>query len=187
MRATRGFVILKYDKGHMRKAKLGTIEIEIQREVNNNLKDGHDQKAVVVGVSDQCKWLTQGDVVWTHYLGSDKGNSFEYNGEVYHRIRESQIFFKINKDGSFEMNNNVYLGREVVTEAPKTESGIFLTPYDDHKELLQIKVTHVPANQDLIKEGNTIMSSDANQYLINYEGETYIKIDELYVVGVYGD
>lgn len=185
MRATRGFVILKYDKGHMRKAKLGSIEIEIQREVNNDLKAGHDQRAVVVGVSDDCKWLTQGDVVWTHYLGSDKGNSFEYQGEIYHRIREAHIFFKIKEDGSFEMNNSVYLGKEVIVEAPKTESGIFLTPYEEEKELLKIKVTNVPANQDLIKVGNTIMSSDASQYLINYEGETYIKIDEVYVVGVY--
>lgn len=184
MRSTRGFVILKYDKGHMRKAKLGSIEIEIQREVNNDLKAGHDQRAVVVGVSDYSTWLTQGDVVWTHYLGSDKGNSFEHEGVVYHRIRESQIFFKIKEDGSFEMADGVYLGKEVIVEAPKTESGIFLTPYDDQKEMLKIKVTNAPDNQDLIKAGNTVMSSDASQYLITYEGETFIKIDEVYIVGV---
>jgi hypothetical protein len=187
MRSVRGYVILKYDKGHMRKAKLGAIQIEIAREVNNDLKEGHDQRAVVVGVSDSCKWLTQGDTVWTHYLGSDKGNSFEHEGETYHRIRESQIFFKINEDGSFEMADGVYLGKEVISEAPKTESGIYLTPYDDEKELLKIKVTNVPDSQDYIKEGNTVMSCDGNQYLINYEGETFIKIDEVYIVGVYGE
>ena len=82
------------------------------------------------------------------------------------------------------MADGVYLGKEVVVEAPKTESGIFLTPFDDQKEMLKVKVTDAPANQDLIKVGSTIMSADANQYLISYEGETYIKIDEVYVVGV---
>ncbi len=84
-------------------------------------------------------------------------------------------------------SNGVYLGKEVISEAPKTESGIFLTPYDDQKELLKIKVTNVPESQDYIKEGNTIMSCDGNQYIINYEGEKFIKIDEVYIVGVYGE
>lgn len=185
MKAVNGYVILKYDKDHMKKAKLGKIEIEIARELNNDLKEGYDQRATVVGVSENCKWLTQGDLVWTHYLGSDKGNSFQYDGDLYHRIRESQIFFKINSDGSLEMARGVYLGKEVVSEAPKTDSGIYLTPFDEKKEVLKIKVTNVPSNQDFIKPGDTIMSSDANQYLINYEGDTIIKIDDVHIVGVY--
>ena len=58
---------------------------------------------------------------------------------------------------------------------------------DALKELLKIKVTNVPESQDYIKEGNTIMSCDGNQYIINYEGEKFIKIDEVYIVGVYGE
>jgi co-chaperonin GroES (HSP10) len=180
-------LIVRYDVGHNRNVKIGDVTIEISRECNNDLKEGNDQRCVIVGVSKDEKWLKQGDEVFTHYLGSDKSNMFEYEGEKYWRIPRKNVFFKIKKDGSFEMNDGVYICSEFKKEAPKTESGIFLTPYTEKVEPMTLIVLHEPKDNKGIKVGDKIMSDDAYNYTFNYDGERFVKIDYHFIAGVYGE
>lgn len=177
-------IIVKYDVGHNRNVKIGDVVIEISRECNTDLKEGNDQQCVVVAVSEGEQWLKEGDVLFTHYLSSDKGNMFEHEGEKYWRIPKRNVFFRINADDSLETNDGVYLCTQVMVEQPKTESGIFLTPYTHKEEEMKLVITHKPHNAKGIDVGDLIMSSDNYQYKLKYNGLEMIKIDENFITGV---
>jgi hypothetical protein len=178
-------IIVKYEIGHNRNIKIGDVTIEISRECNIDLKEGNDQKGVVVGVSDGEQWLKEGDVVFTHYLSSDKGNMFEHDGEKYWRVPKRNVFFKVNQDGTLETNDGVYLCEQLVVEQPKTASGIYLTPFDVKEDTLRLKVTHKPRDAKGIDVGDVIMSSDAYQYVLKYNGLEVVKIDYNFISGIY--
>lgn len=185
MKSGKGFVVVKYDHGHMRGYEIGDVKLEIAREVNNDLKAGSDQKATIVAVSDDCTWLKEGDVVWTHYLASGSGSEFTHNGVKYNRIKEDHIFFKIKEDGELEVANNVYLCKDVIKEADKTESGIYLTPFEEKKQELHLEVLYAPHNYDGIEPGDTIIIKDDNNYTIMYNKEELIKIDYQFILAKY--
>lgn len=185
MRPTKGFIVVEYDYGHMRYHDLGGIEIEISREINNDLKEGNDQRAKVIYVHDENGWLKPGDIVWTHYLASDKMYELNVDERKLHRIKEGHIFFRINEDGSLDMSDDVYLGTQIITEAPKTESGIYLTPFAEKKEPLRVNITNVPKNRDEISVGENIITQDDYQYVINYQGQSLVKVDYNHIIAAY--
>lgn len=185
MKTGNGFLIVQYDNGHMRDYDLGGVKIEISREVNMNQRDGMDQKATVVAVSDECKWLKPGDVIWTHYLASGSGSEFTHDGVKLNRIKESTVFFKIEKDGTIKMAKNVYLCKQVVSEGEKTASGIYVTPFSEKKEPLKLEVVSAPENYYDINPGDVVISKDDNQYLITYNKEEYVKIDFDFILAKY--
>jgi hypothetical protein len=179
-------LIVKYEVGHNRNVKIGDVTIEISRECNIDLKEGNDQKCVIIGIPKNEIWLKQGDVVFTHYLGSDKSNMFEYKGEKYWRIPRRNVFFRINEGGDIETNEDVFLCEQIVSEAPKTESGIFLTPFEEQEETMKLIVLHTPKNNKAIKVGDKIISDDAYNYVLNYDGVKMVKIEYNYIAGFYG-
>lgn len=185
MKSGKGFIVVRYDKGHMRGYTIGDVKIEIAREVNNDLKAGSDQRAEVVAVSDDNTWLKPGDIVWTHYLASGSGSEFTVNGEKLNRIKDTHVFFKVNPDESIEMADGVYLCEDVIKEADKTESGIYLTPFEEKKESLHLKVLYAPENYDGIKPGDTIIIKDDNNYTIMYNKKELVKIDHNFILAKY--
>lgn len=180
------YLIVKYEMGHMRNVSLGGIVIEISRECNTDLKDGNPQKCVIIAVSKDEKWLKPGDVVWTHYLGSDPCNSFKDGEESYHKIVRSNVFFKINDDESLEMNDNVYLAQQIIEEAEKTSSGIYISSTGDKPKALVLDITHKPSNTDEIQVGDRIFTQDDFQYIINYNNKKMVKIEYNFIAGIYG-
>ena len=186
MKSGNGFIIVQYDYGHLRKKNVSGLEIEIAREVNMNLREGNDQKAKVISSQIGDSWIKEGDIVWTHYLASDKGSQFEYDGKKLNRIRESQIFFKLDEDGNIkELAKGVYLCKVVVTEADKTESGIYLTPFTEKKEPLKLDVVYASENEYGISVGDRIMVKDDNHYTIDFNGEELVKMDDAFILAKY--
>lgn len=185
MNSLKDYLIVKYDMDHMRNVSLGGVIIEISRECNVDLKDGNPQKCVVIATSENEKWIKPGDVVWTHYLGSDDTNKFKDGDENYHKITRNNVFFKINDDETLEMNDNVYLAKQVIDEDNKTESGIYLTSTSDKPKALILDITHTPKNRSEISIGDRVFTQDDFQYIINYNGEKLVKIDFAFIAGIY--
>lgn len=179
-------IIVQFDIGHNRNVTIGDVNIEISRECNIDLKEGNDQICTVVAVPDDEKWLNIGDLLYVHYLSSDKINLFEHEGEKYWRIPKRNVFFRINKDESIENNEGVYLCEQMVIEQPKTESGIYLTPFDVKEDTMRLKVLHTPKKENGIAVGDVIMSSDAYQYVLKYNGLEMVKIDYNFITGICG-
>lgn len=79
----------------------------------------------------------------------------------------------------------IYLGEEVFGELPKTVSGIYLTPQMEDKVGIKIKITHAPEKaHPLIQVGSTVITIDAFQYDLTYQGKKYIKLEESEIIGV---
>jgi hypothetical protein len=91
------------------------------------------------------------------------------------------IFFKINGKDDFEMADDTFLAKQIIIEAPKTESGIFLSSIEDKKEPLKLIITHTPRNSK-IKVGSTIITEDNYQYEIDVYQEKYVKITPEWII-----
>lgn len=80
---------------------------------------------------------------------------------------------------------STYLGDEVFTAGPRTDSGIWLTPITETKDGVKIIITHVPENaHPLVKVGTTVVTVDSHQYDLDYNGKKYIKLKESEIVGI---
>ena len=78
-----------------------------------------------------------------------------------------------------------YLGEEVFGDLPKTASGIYLTAQLEEKEGVKVRITHVPFDaHQMIKVGTTVITVDAFQYDLTYDGKKYIKVDKSEIIGI---
>lgn len=180
---------VKFDENHNKTINIGGIEIirpemwvhqefddRTMYEDNKDLKATNPQLATIVNPNAKYG-LQVDDLVFVHYL--QYGSSLIIDGIKY--IPFKTIFFKINGKDDFEMADDTYLAKQIIVEAPRTESGIFLTPTEDKKEPSKLTITHVPRNSTL-KAGDTIVTEDDYQYTINVYGETYVKITPEWIV-----
>lgn len=105
-------------------------------------------------------------------------------------IPQATILFFIDP---IETVAGTYLGDEVFSEGEKTASGIYTTPFAEHKEGILIKITHVPKQggvmygDKLIEVGDTVVTIDQWQYDLRYEDKKYIKLKSTEIVGVKKD
>lgn len=172
-----------FDETHNKTTNIGGIEIArpdtwVYQEFddktmyldNKDLKATNPQIASIVNPNSRYG-LVVGDLVFVHYL--QYGTSLVIDGVKY--IPFKTIFFKINGEDDFEMADNTYLANEILVEAPKTSSGIFLSSIETKKEPLRLIVTNAPRNSS-IKVGSTIVTEDDYQYSINVYGKEYVKI-----------
>lgn len=183
--------IVKYNRGDIKNYDLGSgIVIEIAAECNTDVRGYHEQVGIVVSAPEGHDFFKNGDKVLTHYLASSDGNAFIHNGETFHKVTLPQIFAKVNEDDSLSPAEDVYFCREVSTVS-KTQSGIFLTTSGDERVKMKLKVTHTPelVNQrwadDKINIGDIIMSQDDYNYTFTYNKESYVKIEQKFIAGVY--
>jgi hypothetical protein len=185
MRTHGDMFIIKYDIGSIRKVDVGGVEIEIAAECNMDVRGNQDQIGIIHAAPEGHTFFKKGDKVFTHYLASHESNSFEYEGEVYHRVPLRSIFFRVNEDETFDMKDKVYLCDEIVVEAPKSPSGILLTPFDDKRQELRLKVLNAPKSSRDIFEGDKIISKDDYQYTLTYNKRKYVKIDYEFILATY--
>jgi len=141
---------------------------------NRDKKQTNPQIATVISENPKFP-VKKGEKIFVHYLAIDTGSELEYEGQLCHFIKKSQVFLKIEQDGSYTMMPNTFLGEQVYTEGVKTDSGIYLVPWAEKKEALQVKITHAPKDR-FFKEGDIIISYDDNQYELEVDGKKYIKI-----------
>jgi len=84
------------------------------------------------------------------------------------------------------MNDNVYLAEQIIEEAEKSASGIYLSSTGDKPKALVLDITHKPSNTDEIKVGDRIFTQDDFQYIINYNNKKMVKIEYNFIAGIYG-
>jgi co-chaperonin GroES (HSP10) len=174
---------IQFDENHNKTVNIGGIQIvrpetwvyqefddKTMYENNKDLKATNPQIASVV--NPNLKYgLKKDDLVFVHYL--------QYNSDLIidniKYISFKTIFFKINGKDDFEMADDIYLAKRTIIEAPKTDSGIFLTSTGTKTEPLKLTVTHTPRKSSL-KVGDVIVTEDDNQYDIDIYGESYVKI-----------
>ena len=97
-------------------------------------------------------------------------------------IPEKMILFFIDP---IQCVPGTYLGDEVYGEYERTASGIILSSDLETKEGVMIYITNVPENaHPKVTFGSLIVTIDAFQYDLRYEGKKYIKVDEREIIGV---
>ncbi len=202
MKPAKNKVIVEIDYNHKKVVKLKSglelirpdmweFEPEAGREErkyvqNLNRKDVNPQIAKVKAVYDGCR-LRVGQDIFLHYLAVDNAIPIkDIDGKEYSLINENAIFFIIHGEGDFEMMDDIYLGEQVYSGG-QTESGIWVTPYDKKKETLRVMITHVPKNSRGIRVGDTVLSIDDNQYILEIDGKKYIKLIKEFIVGKFVD
>lgn len=181
---------IKFDENHNRSVNIGGIEVirpnqwvhteldnKTMYEVNRDLKDTNPQIATIVKGNTNYG-LKEGDLVFTHYLAYN--STLLFDGIQY--INFNSIFFKINGKDDFEMADGVILAKRVLIEAPKTQSGIFLTSDETKPEELKIKITHTPRDSTF-HIGDTILTADSFHYEIDVYGEKYVKVTPEWIIG----
>jgi hypothetical protein len=134
----------------------------INPQVIDILSGEHKSKRAFVhyGAFEVCKWVDEESAV----------------------IPEKMILFFVDP---IQCVSGTYLGEEVFGELPKTASGIYLTPQLETKEGVKVCITHVPDNaHPVVQVGTVVITVDAFQYDLIYEGKKYIKVDQREIVGV---
>jgi co-chaperonin GroES (HSP10) len=177
--------IIKYNKGSVRNVDLGPVVIEIAAECNVDIRGNSEYIGIIECVPNGHNFFKPGDKVCTHYLCSQDDKAFDFEGVIYHRVPLNLIFFRINEDDSFDLNDKIYLCDLIVIDAPKTESGIYLTPFDVKKEPLRLKVLHTPVKDRGIKVGDQIISQDDYQYTLKYNSREYVQINYEHILATY--
>jgi hypothetical protein len=177
--------IIKYDIGSIRKVEVGGTIIEIAAECNMDIRGNSDQIGVIESAPEGHEFFKKGDTVLTHYLASGSDRSFEYEGITYHRVPLNMIFLRINEDKSFDLNEKIYICEEIVVEAPKSPSGILLTPFDNKREPMRLRALHVPKFSRGIVVGDKLISQDDYQYTFNYDKKKYIQINYDHILATY--
>jgi len=174
---------IKFDESHNRTVNVGGIQIarpetwvyqefddKTMYENNKDLKATNPQIAHILN-SNVKYGLQKDDLVFVHYL--------QYNSDLIidgiKYIPFNTIFFKINGKDDFEMADGILLAKRILVEAPKTNSGIFLSSVETKKEPLKLVITHIPRDSKL-KTGDIIITEDDYQYEIDVYNETYVKI-----------
>jgi len=78
-----------------------------------------------------------------------------------------------------------YLGDEVHSEYERTSSGIILSTSLETKEPVKIKIKYLPEDcNPLVDIRTVVITVDAFQYDLIYNGQKYIKVDEREIVGI---
>ena len=180
---------VEFDEKHNKSLMIGDIEIarpdtwvyqefddKTMYENNKDLKATSPQIAKIIK-SNKKYGLQKDDLVFVHYL--QYNTSLIIDGIKY--IPFNTIFFKINGKDDFEMADDTFLARQIVIEAPKTESGIFLSSVNEKREPLKLIITHSPRNSK-IKVGSTIITEDNYHYEIDVYQEKYVKITPEWII-----
>jgi hypothetical protein len=79
----------------------------------------------------------------------------------------------------------VYICEEIVVEAPKSPSGILLTPFDTERQTMKLRALHVPKFSRGIFVGDKLISQDDYQYPFNYDKKKYIQINYDHILATY--
>lgn len=199
-----GKLFVKFDERHNKVFEVGGIELirpdmwvhtehggeETRWMTNFNMREVHPQIGVVA-FDEPISGYKKGDKLFFHYMAKEAGEAYEIEGDEYYIVWSYHVFFKI-LDDSIIMADDMYLGEQVYTDAIKTESGIYLTSDEKKKEILKIRILHVPNNRTKksylmlpngyreedykINVGDIVCTEDDHQYYLNFDGRDYIKL-----------
>lgn len=148
---------------------------------NINRLEVNPQVATIIASSDKFN-VKKGEVVLMHYMAwewAKEETPLDIEGQNVYKTDGDFILGVIRDDQYFPVDNT-YFGKRVFLEAPKTESGIYLAPYDKINQASHIKITHLPQvtlrEYQFLKEGQIAVTVDDKQYPFMIGEEEYIKL-----------
>lgn len=173
---------LKLERADSWRFNEGTSDKHTRVETNVNHLDVNPQFGRVVVENTKFPYKS-GDIVFMHYLAYEMFEDlFEIQGDdKVCFVDESLILFKI-EDKEYILPEGTYLAQEVLHDAPRTSSGIFITPFTHIKDDLMIKITHTPEER-IYQKGDVVISIDSNNYPIEVYDEKFFVIKEDEIVG----
>jgi len=148
-------------------------------DTNLNGLEANPQVGYVL-VENPAYRFKSGDKIFMHFLAYEnrwRVSIGDYDG---YAISANDIFFTDN--GTIEMVDGVYLGKQLYDDIPQTPSGLYIGHVERKKECY-IELTHVPLRSPY-KPGNIIFTVDGAQYPVRYNGMELIKVLENEIVGV---
>jgi len=193
-RCMSGMLAVRFDATHNKVIALGDTGVELIRpdewlhkdddgkqtfEENTNYLETKPQICEVIVPNPQFPFL-KGDKLFTHYMAWEVcKNGDLLTNEAF--IIAEYVFFTIMPDGTFKMAYDNYLGEQVYTPEKARPSGII---YDigGKKEVLQVKITHIPQNppkwhtKHPINIGDVVCSCDSYNYEFSLNGKKYIRL-----------
>lgn len=192
------YLLVEMDLSHNKIFKVGDVELirpddwlheESINEgrkfaTNVDMRDINPQIATVIIPNDNS-FLNAGDRIFVHFNCILNGKPVPYNGKEYLAIQLWQVYFVIKGVNEYRMMPKTYLGEQVYTEA-RTQSGIYLTPTGQKKEVLQVKITHIPEEDRQCRVGDVVMSMDEYHFTLKLDGREYIKMRDYEITGVVG-
>ena len=122
-----------------------------------------------------------GDKLFCHYMAMESSQ----NGDILTNeafIIADYVFFTFQPDGTWQLVDGTYLGKQVYTPEQATKSGLI---YDlgGKKENLQVQITHVPSDAEDVKVGDTVLSIDKYNYEFTIYPDKYIRLTKEEIVG----
>lgn len=188
-------IFVRYDLSHNKVFKIGDLELirpdawevkddsaEDMTKTESNVNKLHVHPQIATIVKENGKFpYKKGDKVFLHYMAYEWAEQFEIDGEDCTMIDGEYVLFVI-KDGEFIMPEGFYLGEEIFTEGAKTESGIYLTPFDKVKKAMMITITHKPEGDNFVEIGETVLSCDDKQYILNINDKDYVWLKKSEIV-----
>ena len=139
-----------------------------------------DRRLINPQVVDIISGEYAGKLAFVHYGAFEVAKWLDENNAI---IPEAMILFFVSPIACMP---GTYLGEEVFTEGPKTESGIWTTPIAEIKDGVRIKITHTPEQEGIsdIKNGDIVITIDECQYDLVYDGKKYIKLSKTEIIGI---
>lgn len=137
---------------------------------------------VVLIVSENPKYpqLKKGQKAFVHYGAWETGLP---HTDTQSFINADMVFFLIDECDRFTAVLSTYLGERVYSDAPRSESGLYLTPWAEKKEPNRIRITHSPTEHHFVQPGDIALTVDDAQNEVEYNGKKIIVLKEMYVVG----
>jgi co-chaperonin GroES (HSP10) len=136
------------------------------------------QLAIVKAENENYPHLKIGDMIFLHY-GAYEGRYPCKEGGSF--VNAQMIFFKL-ENNKFIPAEGIFIAKQLFKEAPRTMSGILLTPDVSEKQKCQVEIIAVPENENVISVGDVVYTIDDHQYVFEYNGDKYVKLSAEYVV-----
>lgn len=172
--------VYEFDEAHQ--------ERRFMTDGNINRLEVNPQIATIVASSEKFN-LKKGDKVLMHYMAWEwckEEKPLDIEGQDVYRTEGEYVLGYIRNDQYFPVDNT-YFGKRVYLEAPKTASGIFLSPYDKINQASHIQITHLPEitlrDYKFLTKGQIAITVDDKQYPFMIGEEEYIKLTAEEIVG----
>jgi len=186
-------LVVKFDDLHNKIFKVGGVELyrtdewlhrdeqgKQSFEENCNYLETKPQVAVLRHSNSKYPYQP-GDKLFLHYMAHVTATyANEADKDAF--IDAYYVLFTFMPDGGYKMADGICFAEQLYTEDNVTPAGIIIDVLGHKPKLCQVRVTHAPEESEF-KQGELVLTIDANQYPVRVDGKDYIMLREREIVG----
>jgi co-chaperonin GroES (HSP10) len=167
--------------------KIGDVNIFLNMKINNNHRVAHPQIGTIHSTAGDTCFKAGDKVICVHMAFTNEDKSpkvYIKDGEtIYSKVANLDIIAKIDGDKLIP-RDGILICETIVDNLLRTTLDLAGDLYDKRRDLL--RVTQVGNGVDEIKVGDLILVEEGGDYLFEYNGKEYAKVDYYYddVLGV---